>query len=163
MLADGTATGRLRGTVGIAKVEHPTRTTARISLSFRLAKDGQPRNSGMQSPRAELDCDARPVIERCRAPILQAPHDAETAPRAIDRVILAGAMGIKMAKPDRDVVCFAGDGACMMANSERATVAMMGLAFTVVVTGNRGFGCINRPQVGDRRGSVQQPAGSCRP
>ncbi|MCB1428440.1 MAG: 3D-(3,5/4)-trihydroxycyclohexane-1,2-dione acylhydrolase (decyclizing), partial [Nitratireductor sp.] len=57
---------------------------------------------------------------------------------------IAGAMGIKMAEPERDVICFTGDGTYMMANSEMATAAMMGISFTVVVTDNRGFGCINR-------------------
>ncbi|NOE35324.1 3D-(3,5/4)-trihydroxycyclohexane-1,2-dione acylhydrolase (decyclizing) [Ruegeria sp. HKCCD7318] len=61
---------------------------------------------------------------------------------------IAGAMGIKMAHPDRDVICFTGDGTYMMANSEMATAAMMGISFTVVVTDNRGFGCINRLQMG---------------
>ena len=61
---------------------------------------------------------------------------------------IAGAMGIKMAEPDRDVICFTGDGTYMMANSELATAAMMGISFTVVVTDNRGFGCINRLQMG---------------
>ena len=61
---------------------------------------------------------------------------------------IAGAMGIKMAEPDRDVICFTGDGTYMMANSEMATAAMMGVAFTIVVTDNRGFGCINRLQMG---------------
>ena len=59
---------------------------------------------------------------------------------------IAGALGIKMAEPDADVICFAGDGTYMMANSEMATAAMMGVPFTVVVTDNRGFGCINRLQ-----------------
>ncbi len=61
---------------------------------------------------------------------------------------IAGAMGIKMAQPERDVICFAGDGAYMMANSELATAAMMGVSFTIIVTDNRGFGCINRLQIG---------------
>ncbi len=61
---------------------------------------------------------------------------------------IAGAMGIKMAQPDRDVICFTGDGTYMMANSEMATAAMMGIPFTVVVTDNRGYGCINRLQMG---------------
>jgi 3D-(3,5/4)-trihydroxycyclohexane-1,2-dione acylhydrolase (decyclizing) len=46
------------------------------------------------------------------------------------------------------VICFTGDGTYMMANSEMATAAMMGIPFTVVVTDNRGFGCINRLQMG---------------
>lgn len=61
---------------------------------------------------------------------------------------IAGAMGIKMAQPERDVICFTGDGTYMMANSEMATAAMMGIPFTVVVTDNRGYGCINRLQKG---------------
>ena len=61
---------------------------------------------------------------------------------------IAGAMGIKMARPDADVICMLGDGSYMMANSELATAVMMGLAFTVVVTDNRGYGCINRLQKG---------------
>lgn len=59
---------------------------------------------------------------------------------------VAGALGIKMAQPDRDVICMVGDGSYMMANSELATAVMMGVPFTVVLTDNRGFGCINRLQ-----------------
>ncbi|CAA9406791.1 MAG: Epi-inositol hydrolase [uncultured Rubellimicrobium sp.] len=59
---------------------------------------------------------------------------------------VAGAMGIKMAAPERDVICFVGDGSYMMANSELATAVMMRVPFTVVLTDNRGYGCINRLQ-----------------
>ncbi len=61
---------------------------------------------------------------------------------------IAGAMGIKMARPEADVICMLGDGSYMMANSELATAVMMGIAFTVVLTDNRGYGCINRLQKG---------------
>ncbi|MCV6576183.1 MAG: 3D-(3,5/4)-trihydroxycyclohexane-1,2-dione acylhydrolase (decyclizing) [Cohaesibacter sp.] len=61
---------------------------------------------------------------------------------------IAGAMGIKMAQPERDVICFTGDGTYMMANSELASAVMMGIDFTIVVTDNRGYGCINRLQMG---------------
>ena len=61
---------------------------------------------------------------------------------------IAGAIGIKMAEPGRDVVCMVGDGSYMMMNSELATAAMMGVTFTVVITDNRGYGCINRLQMG---------------
>jgi 3D-(3,5/4)-trihydroxycyclohexane-1,2-dione acylhydrolase (decyclizing) len=59
---------------------------------------------------------------------------------------IAGAIGIKMADPSKQVVCMVGDGSYMMMNSELATAVMMGLDFTVVLTDNRGFGCINRLQ-----------------
>jgi len=61
---------------------------------------------------------------------------------------IAGAMGIKLARPDADVICMVGDGSYMMANSELATAVMMGVPFTVVLTDNRGYGCINRLQKG---------------
>lgn len=61
---------------------------------------------------------------------------------------IAGALGIKMARPGADVICMVGDGSYMMANSELATAVMMGVHFTVVLTDNRGFGCINRLQKG---------------
>jgi 3D-(3,5/4)-trihydroxycyclohexane-1,2-dione acylhydrolase (decyclizing) len=59
---------------------------------------------------------------------------------------IAGAMGLKLARPDREVICFVGDGSYMMANSELATAVMRRVPFTVVLTDNRGFGCINRLQ-----------------
>jgi 3D-(3,5/4)-trihydroxycyclohexane-1,2-dione acylhydrolase (decyclizing) len=59
---------------------------------------------------------------------------------------IAGAMGIKLAAPDKEVVCFVGDGSYMMANSELATAVMRRVPFTVVLTDNRGYGCINRLQ-----------------
>ncbi|MGD8914582.1 MAG: 3D-(3,5/4)-trihydroxycyclohexane-1,2-dione acylhydrolase (decyclizing) [Candidatus Thiodiazotropha sp.] len=61
---------------------------------------------------------------------------------------IAGAMGIKMAQPQRDVICMLGDGSYMMMNSELATAVMLGVKITIVITDNRGFGCINRLQMG---------------
>jgi len=59
---------------------------------------------------------------------------------------IAGAMGLKLARPERDVICFVGDGSYMMANSELATAVMRKVPFTVILTDNRGYGCINRLQ-----------------
>ena len=61
---------------------------------------------------------------------------------------VAGAMGLKLAQPERDIICFVGDGSYMMANSELATAVMRKVPFTVVLTDNRGYGCINRLQTG---------------
>ena len=61
---------------------------------------------------------------------------------------IAGAMGIKLAQPEKEVICFVGDGSYMMANSELATAVMRRVPFTVVLTDNRGYGCINRLQKG---------------
>ena len=60
---------------------------------------------------------------------------------------VAGAMGIKLAAPEKEVICFVGDGSYMMANSELATAVMLRVPYTIVLTDNRGYGCINRLQI----------------
>ncbi|WP_307437666.1 3D-(3,5/4)-trihydroxycyclohexane-1,2-dione acylhydrolase (decyclizing) [Labrys monachus] len=59
---------------------------------------------------------------------------------------IAGAIGVKLAEPGREVVVMVGDGSYLMANSEIATSIMLGVKLIVVVLDNRGFGCINRLQ-----------------
>ena len=59
---------------------------------------------------------------------------------------IAGGLGVKMARPETDVVVIVGDGSYMMMNSELATSVMLGQRLTVVVLDNRGFGCIDRLQ-----------------
>lgn len=59
---------------------------------------------------------------------------------------IAGGLGVKMARPEADVVVVVGDGSYMMMNSELATSVMLDLKLTVVVLDNRGFGCIDRLQ-----------------
>lgn len=61
---------------------------------------------------------------------------------------IAGGLGIKLAEPERDVIVMVGDGSYMMMNSELATAVAMGVKITVVITDNRGYGCINRLQMG---------------
>ena len=60
---------------------------------------------------------------------------------------IAGGLGVKLARPERDVVVMLGDGSYMMLNSEISTSVMMGRKLTLVVLDNRGFGCINRLQM----------------
>lgn len=59
---------------------------------------------------------------------------------------IAGGVGVKLAKPDHEVVVLVGDGSYLMMNSEIATSVMLGCRLTIVVLDNRGFGCINRLQ-----------------
>ena len=59
---------------------------------------------------------------------------------------IAGGLGVKLARPDREVVVLVGDGSYLMMNSEIATSIALGLKLTIVVLDNRGFGCINRLQ-----------------
>jgi 3D-(3,5/4)-trihydroxycyclohexane-1,2-dione acylhydrolase (decyclizing) len=60
---------------------------------------------------------------------------------------IAGGLGVKLAKPDQEVVVMVGDGSYLMLNSEIATSVMLGLKLVVMLLDNRGFGCINRLQM----------------
>ena len=59
---------------------------------------------------------------------------------------IAGGLGAKMARPEKEVVVMVGDGSYLMLNSEIATSVMLGRKLTIVLLDNRGFGCINRLQ-----------------
>ena len=59
---------------------------------------------------------------------------------------IAGGLGVKMAKPDREVIVMLGDGSYLMLNAEIATSVMLGCKLIVIVLDNRGYGCINRLQ-----------------
>ena len=59
---------------------------------------------------------------------------------------IAGGLGVKMARPDREVVVMVGDGSYLMLNSEIATSVALGCKLIVVLLDNRGFGCIDRLQ-----------------
>jgi 3D-(3,5/4)-trihydroxycyclohexane-1,2-dione acylhydrolase (decyclizing) len=59
---------------------------------------------------------------------------------------IAGGLGVKLARPDREVIVLVGDGSYLMLNSEIATSVMLGIRLTIVVLDNGGFGCIDRLQ-----------------
>lgn len=59
---------------------------------------------------------------------------------------IAGGLGVKLARPEREVIVMVGDGSYLMMNSELATSVMLGAKVIVVLLDNRGFGCINRLQ-----------------
>ncbi len=59
---------------------------------------------------------------------------------------IAGGLGVKMARPQQEVIVLLGDGSYLMLNSEIATSVMLGLKLIIVVLDNRGFGCIQRLQ-----------------
>jgi 3D-(3,5/4)-trihydroxycyclohexane-1,2-dione acylhydrolase (decyclizing) len=59
---------------------------------------------------------------------------------------IAGGLGVKMAKPEREVIVMLGDGSYLMLNAEIATSVMLGMKLIIIVLDNRGYGCINRLQ-----------------
>jgi 3D-(3,5/4)-trihydroxycyclohexane-1,2-dione acylhydrolase (decyclizing) len=59
---------------------------------------------------------------------------------------IAGGLGVKMARADREVIVMLGDGSYLMLNNEIATSVMLDKKLIIVLLDNRGYGCINRLQ-----------------
>ena len=59
---------------------------------------------------------------------------------------IAGGLGVKMARPDREIVVMLGDGSYLMLNNEIATSVTLDKKLIIVLLDNRGYGCINRLQ-----------------
>jgi 3D-(3,5/4)-trihydroxycyclohexane-1,2-dione acylhydrolase (decyclizing) len=59
---------------------------------------------------------------------------------------IAGGLGVKMARPDREIIVMVGDGSYLMLNNEIATSVMLDKKLVIVLLDNRGYGCINRLQ-----------------
>ena len=55
---------------------------------------------------------------------------------------VAGAVGVKMAAPERDVYAMVGDGSWLMMSSDLVTALQEGIKITVVLIDNGGFGSI---------------------
>ncbi len=60
---------------------------------------------------------------------------------------IAGGLGVKIARPEAEVIVMVGDGSYLMMNSEIATSVMLGRKLIIVVLDNRGYGCIQRLQI----------------
>ena len=84
------AAARLMEAAEIAKIELSANVTTRISLPYLGAVAGEPRHLEMELTRTEMERLVRPVIERCRAPVEQALHDAGVTPKQVDRVVFVG-------------------------------------------------------------------------
>ncbi len=67
---------------------------------------------------------------------------------------IAGALGAKLAEPDKEVYALAGDGSFMMLNTEIPTIMQENVKVTIVVFDNTAFGCINNLQMGNGIGSL---------
>ena len=76
---------------------------------------------------------------------------------------IAGALGVKMARPHQEVIVMVGDGSYMMMNSELATSVLLGKKLIVVVLDNRGYGCIERLQINTGNASFNNMLDDCIP
>ena len=66
---------------------------------------------------------------------------------------VAGALGIKLARPEKEVYAMVGDGSFQMLHSEFVTSLQEGKKINVILLDNSGFGCINNLQMGNGNGS----------
>jgi 3D-(3,5/4)-trihydroxycyclohexane-1,2-dione acylhydrolase (decyclizing) len=76
---------------------------------------------------------------------------------------IAGALGVKMARPQQEVIVMVGDGSYMMMNSELATSVLLGQKLIIVVLDNRGYGCIERLQLNTGSPSFNNMLDDCIP
>ncbi len=67
---------------------------------------------------------------------------------------IAGALGSKMAEPDREVYAFCGDGSYLMLHSELVTSIQENKKINVLLFDNAGFGCINNLQMSNGIGNL---------
>lgn len=61
---------------------------------------------------------------------------------------IAGALGSKLAEPDKEVYAMVGDGSYLMLHSEMVTAVQEGKKINILLFDNGGFGCINNLQMG---------------
>jgi molecular chaperone DnaK len=88
---DTAAMMRIREAAEKAKIELSNVITTEINLPF-LAYDQNtgPKNLVLQLSRSKLEDLLRPIIERCRAPMMQALSDSKLNPADIEKIILIG-------------------------------------------------------------------------
>src|ERR687887_1143333 len=88
---DKAAMMRIREAAEKAKIELSNVVTTEINLPF-LAYDPTtgPKNLVVTITRAKLEELLRPIIERCRSPMMRALQDAKITPSGVDKIILIG-------------------------------------------------------------------------
>ena len=67
---------------------------------------------------------------------------------------IAGALGSKLAEPDKEVYAFCGDGSYLMLHSELVTAIQENQKINVLLFDNSGFGCINNLQMSNGIGNL---------
>ena len=67
---------------------------------------------------------------------------------------IAGALGSKLAEPEKEVYAFCGDGSYLMLHSELVTSIQENKKINVLLFDNAGFGCINNLQMSNGIGNL---------
>lgn len=87
---DKMAIQRVREAAEKAKIELSSVLETEINLPYLSADASGPKHLTMKLTRAKLEELVRPIVERCRKPMMQALEDAKLTPSQIDKVILVG-------------------------------------------------------------------------
>jgi len=87
---DRMAVQRVREAAEKAKIELSTLFTTDINIPFLASDATGPKHLTMTLTRAKLEELVRPIVERCRGPMMQALADAKMKPEDIDKIILVG-------------------------------------------------------------------------
>lgn len=87
---DKMAMQRLREAAEKAKIELSSAMTTTVNLPFITADANGPKHLEMEITRAKLEEIVKPVVERCRGPIMKALEDANLKPSDIDKIIMVG-------------------------------------------------------------------------
>jgi molecular chaperone DnaK len=87
---DKMAVQRVREAVEKAKIELSSTLETEINLPYLSADSSGPRHLAMKFTRAKLEELIKPVVERCRGPMMQAIQDGKLSTDSIDKVILVG-------------------------------------------------------------------------
>ncbi|MDJ0269651.1 MAG: molecular chaperone DnaK [Aigarchaeota archaeon] len=87
---DASAMNRIAEAAERAKIELSSTTETEINLPYIAYDSSGPKHLYMRLTRATLEELVRPIVERCRGPMMQALQDAKMKPEDIDKIILVG-------------------------------------------------------------------------
>jgi molecular chaperone DnaK len=88
---DRAAMMRIRDAAEKAKIELSNIVTTEINLPFLAYEPTTgPKNLILSLTRSKLEELLRPIVERCRSPMMQSIQDAKITPAEVDKIILIG-------------------------------------------------------------------------
>ncbi|MFZ7946229.1 3D-(3,5/4)-trihydroxycyclohexane-1,2-dione acylhydrolase (decyclizing) [Neobacillus sp. 19] len=118
-------------------------TTALIAVNDTIAPD-----STIVTSAGSLPGD----VQRIWNPTVSNTYNVEYGYSCMGYEV-SGALGVKLANPDKEVYSLVGDGSFLMLHSELITAIQYGKKINVVLFDNSGFGCINNLQMGNGMGT----------
>jgi molecular chaperone DnaK len=88
--SDKAAMQRVKEAVEKAKIELSTLITTEVNLPFIASDSAEPKHLKESITRAKLEELVKPIVDKCRDPMMQALKDSKTEPKDIYKAILVG-------------------------------------------------------------------------